>query len=104
MYKSYRLERFLTQYAEENEKIAHENEQIKESYRYVKSPQYQDRFAKENLGKVNPGEKVIVLTTEEPGKKKVEARVETNEDTLLHLRALPPREQWMKYFFGERVL
>ena len=33
---------------------------------YYRSLQYRDKYAKENLGRINPGEKVLILTEKSP--------------------------------------
>ena len=85
---------------------------IEEGYRsleYYKSSQYKDKYAKENLGLVNPGEKVLIIqkptvplnTNEEIS----EMQKEQREAAFLELlRQMPTFEHWKLYFFGKEKL
>lgn len=67
---------------------------------YAKTPQYQEKIAKELLGLRRPGEEVIVLTTETQS---LDGLLPTSPDrTERDLRAgksVP--ERWWLYIFGE---
>ena len=66
---------------------------------YFSSKQFKDKYAKQNLGKVNPGEKKIIFADVEeniffqnPEEKKVKRDITT----------LPNIEQWYLYYFGDQ--
>lgn len=83
------------------------SEQIDQGYldlEYYKSAQFKDRYAKENLGLVRPGEQVLViaqevedevmlsLTSSEPSEQQEAAYFEL-------LRQMPVLEHWKLYLF-----
>ncbi len=85
---------------------------IEEGYRsleYYKSSQYKDKYAKENLGLVNPGEKVLIIqkpsvplnTNEEISEMQKEQR---DAAFLELLRQMPILEHWKLYFFDKEKL
>ncbi len=70
---------------------------------YYHSVQYKDKYAKENIGLVNPGEKIIIITQEV---KPVELRsmdVLTQEEKQAiyeeNLRSIPIIYHWSLFFF-----
>ncbi len=70
---------------------------------YYRSTQYKDKYAKENLGKLNPGESVLIITerTENPGLfpesiTPTEAQEAAFEELL---RQMPVLEHWRLYLF-----
>ncbi|MBU0458000.1 hypothetical protein KJ652_00335 [Patescibacteria group bacterium] len=82
-------------------------ENIAQGYRdleYFKSTQYKDKYAKENLGLVNPGEKVLIiqhpLAIASNGKEASEMQKEQQQAAFLELlRQMPLIEHWKLYFF-----
>lgn len=61
-YRNILFEQTLETIEQENKVIAL---QIDQSYRdlaYFRSDQFKDKYAKENMGKLNPGEKMIIIT------------------------------------------
>jgi cell division protein FtsB len=101
VYKDYKIEQSLLKIKNENVNLFDENETKKEDLFYFSSAQFKDKFAKQNLGKVNPGEKIIVF-----------AEVEENiffenpdeEKKKGDITAYPNIEQWYEYFFGDNYL
>lgn len=85
---------------------------IEQGYRdldYYRSDQYKDKYAKENLGLLNPGEKVLIITEKE------ELPPLSDNENLAHqeqreaayselLRQMPTLEHWKLYLFHrERI-
>lgn len=62
IYGSYQIDQHITNFEAKNEKIRQENLQKLDDYKYYTSEAYIDKIAKQNLGLVNPGEEVVVLT------------------------------------------
>ena len=62
IYGSYQIDQHITNFEAKNEKIRQENLQKLDDYKYYTSEAYIDKNAKQNLGLVNPGEEVVVLT------------------------------------------
>ncbi|HCI03716.1 MAG: hypothetical protein QF755_01115 [Candidatus Peribacteraceae bacterium] len=85
---------------------------IEEGYRsleYFKSSQYKDKYAKENLGLVNPGEKVLIIQKPSvpigTNSEISEMQKEQREAAFLELlRQMPTLEHWKLYFFGKEKL
>lgn len=102
-YRNILFEKTLFDLEAENRKIA---ERIEKSYRdleYGRSNQYKDKFAKENLGKILPGEQLIVITKaqthpfdEEDDALERERREAEYQELLLQM---PTLEHWKLYFF-----
>lgn len=80
-----------------------------EDLEYYRSLQYKDKYAKENLGVVRPGEKVLILTEKLPAPGMTPAQdpafMEEREATYLELlRQMPVLEHWKLFFFHrERI-
>jgi len=80
---------------------------IAQGYRnleYYRSTQYKDKYAKENLGVVRPGEKVLILTEKLPSAATTSAfdpaYAEEREATYMELlRQMPVLEHWKLFFF-----
>ena len=60
-YRNILFEKTLKDLAEENRKIAEGIDQGYRDLEYYRSDQFKDKYAKENLGKINPGEKVLLI-------------------------------------------
>ena len=74
---------------------------------YYRSYQYRDKYAKENLGRVHPGEKVLILTD---GESEV-TYTEDERDSYLeekeaayrqYLENVPVLEHWRMYLFDPK--
>ncbi len=63
VYNTYQVDRYIENFEKENIRIEVENKQRIEDYLYFTSEEYIDKIAKQNLGLVNPGEEVIILTS-----------------------------------------
>ena len=79
-----------------------------EELAYYRSVQYRNKYAKENLGRVNPGEKVLILTNRPtivgadidlPGRRE-------KRDAAYHqyLQKIPVVEHWKLYLFDPEGL
>ncbi len=62
-YRNILFEETLQNMQKDNDKIAMNIRQGYGDLEYYQSEQYKDKFAKENLNKVNAGEKMIIVTT-----------------------------------------
>lgn len=98
-YNSKQIEKYIETLEVENALIAAENDDLESQFEYFSSVQYQERIAKQNLGKVNPGEKVLVIPDD------VElSEVESFEENLIlekerQYAKLPNWQKWTSYFF-----
>ncbi len=108
-YRNVLFERTLEDIKEQNNEI---KSAIARSYGeldYYKSAQYKDKYAKENLGLVNPGEKVLIiqhpLTLRFDNETLSKAQAEQREVAFLELlRQMPVLEHWKLYLFNKDKL
>lgn len=108
-YKNVLFEETLKELASQNEEIAKDIGQGYRELEYYQSEQYKDKFAKENLHRINPGEKVLIITQPPPGLQPLletttqeQERKEAAYQELL--RQMPILEHWRLYLFQrERV-
>jgi len=64
VYNSYQVDNYIANFEGENAKIELENRQKTDDYLYFTSEEYIDKIAKQNLGLVNPGEEVLVISSD----------------------------------------
>ncbi len=64
VYQNYKVDKIIESYRLENKKIEDQIKNKTEEYLYVTSEEYIDKIAKQNLGFVNPGEEIIVLSSD----------------------------------------
>lgn len=104
IYNDYQVNLRLKRYAAENQRISSDNLNKKEEYQYFNSDLFKDKYAKENLNKLNAGEKMIVLP------EKTESFFEENpvmsdkEEKIERIILISNRQQWKEYFFGKDYL
>ena len=80
---------------------------IKKGYQeleYYRSSQFKDKYAKENLNVVQPGEKVLIITEKQhttsiPTEENSTALQEREATYLELLREMPVIEHWKLFFF-----
>jgi hypothetical protein len=99
VYNSYKIDKYIDTFRQENDQIEGENLERTEDYLYFTSNEYIDKIAKQNLGLVNPGEEVIILS---PGA--LDADVSISEDELpdfAKYSGMTVSEQWWFFFFGD---
>ncbi len=103
IYDDYKLETEIEEFEAEIEKLADYANQKPDDLKYLSSDQYKDRYAKENLNLLNPGEKLIILP--------VEKQVVEQGPAILMTDILSPdsvlnktnRQQWWEYYFGKTL-
>jgi cell division protein FtsB len=92
--------RQIEQFQQENERLAAENREFQASLRYLRSPQYSDKWAKEVKGLAQPGERVLLVEFLDAEK----SMFRTDDQDLIEREILlsrPNREQWQIFFLGE---
>lgn len=99
VYNSYQVDEYIETFKEENARIEAENKQKSEDYLYFTSEEYIDKIAKQNLGLVNPGEEVIILSPEVLDEE-INEDVALNDDVARY-SGLSNSEKWWRFFFGE---
>lgn len=100
IYRDYKLETEITDFKEEINSLAEKAGQKPADLKYLQSNEYKDRYAKENLDLLNPGEKLIILP--DPEQNVEQGPVELMTDILSPDSVLnqPNNRQWWEYFFG----
>jgi|GEM_PF-419638 len=103
IYRDYKLETEITSFEDEINDLADKAGQKPSDLKYLQSNEYKDRYAKENLGLLNPGEKIIILP--DPEQKVEQGPVELMTDILSPDSVLnkPNNNQWWEYFFGQTL-
>ncbi|MBN2306521.1 septum formation initiator family protein [Candidatus Peregrinibacteria bacterium] len=103
IYRDYKLETEIEVFKGEIEDLAERTNQKPSDLKYLQSEEYKDRYAKENLGLLNPGEKVIILP--DPDQVVEQGPVELMTDILSPDSVLnkPNNQQWWEYFFGNTL-
>lgn len=105
-YRNILFEQHLAEIGERNDELSDELKKGDEDLAYYRSTQYKDKYAKENLGRLNPGEKMLILT-DEPAPLNVTA-LPTDGDALTAqqeaafdetLRNLPTILHWKLFLF-----
>ncbi len=99
VYNSYKVDRYIQAFQEENDAIDAENQKKAEDYLYFTSPEYIDKIAKQNLNLVNPGEKVIILSADILDDQQGKENAETSE--FAQYAGLSNAKQWWMFFFGD---
>ncbi|MBN2095970.1 hypothetical protein JW752_01055 [Candidatus Peregrinibacteria bacterium] len=101
IYRDYQLEVNIQKFEDEIAQLAGLANQKPKDVEYFQSVQYKDKYAKENLNLLNPGEKLIIIPQED--------RVVKTEKIIIgqydypHVLELPNRNQWWEYFFGRTL-
>ena len=103
-YRNILFERTLTELEGQNRKIAADIDHGYQDLEYFQSDQFKDKYAKENLSKLNPGEKIIIITQLQhnsiPGTPDSSVEQEQREAAYFEiLRQMPVIEHWKLYFF-----
>ena len=109
VYRNILFEQTLKDLEEQNKKIS---TSITAGYRdleYYRSDQYKDKHAKENLGFVNPGERLLLInkTPSKPFLPPSDPALtrETQEATYQEiLRQMPTIEQWRLFLFYQEKI
>lgn len=108
-YRNVLFEETLKELAGQNEEIAKDIGNGYRALEYYQSDQYKDKFAKENLHRINPGEKVLIITEQPAGLQPLleSAAQERDRKEAAYqelLRQMPILEHWRLYLFHrERV-
>ena len=98
IYNSYQVDKYIEKFETENTLIEDENRQKTDDYLYFTSEEYIDKIAKQNLGLVNQGEEVIILSPDALGG---EDEIEDfDEEGFVPYLELPNSKQWLNFFFN----
>ncbi len=104
-YRNILFEQTLYDIEQENERIAGAINLGYGDLEYYRSAQYKDKYAKENLGKLNPGEKLIIITPDPNARQPFTQTGSTEQDRrdaayFELLQQMPVIEHWQLFLFG----
>lgn len=108
-YRNILFEETLRGLEQRNKDIASQIDRQYAELEYVHSDQFKDKFAKENLNRINPGEKVLLLTRipQDPLVPRAEDATERERREAAYvelLQQMPVIEQWKLYLFHKNTL
>lgn len=100
VYNSYQIDKYIENFELENEAIAQENQKKNEDFLYFTSEEYIDKIAKQNLGLINSGEEVIVLSQDVLNA--VDGQILDEEgDVAVRNNEKSNVKNWGEFFFGD---
>lgn len=99
-YKSHQIDIYIEDFEEENQRIEEENQKLAAEFDYVTSEAYIDKILKQNKGLINPGEEVIIITSNE---NQVGEEDDLNLETISKrdLEKLSNTEKWRIFIFED---
>ncbi len=98
VYNSYLVDRYVDTFKEENLQIELENKAKTQDYLYFTSEEYIDKIAKQNLGLINPGEEIIILSSDVIDAGFDDATVDDLPDYARYDGDSIPRQWWNLFF------
>jgi len=109
-YRNVLFEQLLIDMEHKNQELQANIAQGHRQLEYYRSVQYKDRYAKENLDRINTGEKILILTdtsqqeTDIYSVEEGSAQEQQEAAYLELLRQMPVMEHWKLYFFRRESL
>jgi len=108
-YRNILFEQTLSDIEEQNARIAQSIEHGYGDLEYYRSPQFKDKYAKENLGKLNPGEKLIIISPDLNGHGQLSQSGSTDQERreaayFELLQQMPVIEHWQLFLFQRAKL
>jgi len=103
IYRDYKLESEIQRFEAHIDDLADLVRQKPEDVEYFASMEYKDRYAKENLNLLNPGEKLIIIPEEERIVEQGPVELMTDKFDLLSIIGKSSPVQWKEYFFGQTL-
>lgn len=100
VYNSYQVDKLIAQFEDENALIEEENRRKNEDYLYFTSEEYIDKIAKQNLGLINNGEEVIILSPEVLADTTSESVEGEQGEFAGGYSNKSNTQQWWEFFFG----
>jgi cell division protein FtsB len=99
IYSSYQIDKYITTFEKENAQIENENRQKNDDYLYFTSEEYIDKIAKQNLGLVNRGEEIIIVSPEVLAQD-TEQIEGTDTGDYAKSSGVSNTKEWWDFFFG----
>ena len=103
IYRDYKLETEMELFEAEINDLADLANQKPGDLKYLQSDEYKDRYAKENLNLLNPGEKLLILPREDQVVKQGPVTLMTELLSPNSVLNKPHQVQWWEYFFGRTL-
>lgn len=98
IYGTYKIDQYIKQYERDNTILERDNLKKNEDYLYFTSEEYIDKIAKQNLGLINSGEEVIILSAEVLDEDRIFNDSNIAPEVQGFLKLSKPR-QWWSFFF-----
>ena len=100
VYNSYLVDSYINGFEDENTLLVAENRGKTEDYLYFTSEEYIDKIAKQNLGLVNPGEEVIIISTDSLtyDTKTLESGDSLEDSDLIRIETRTNPQLWLDFF------
>ena len=103
-YRNILFDTHLVDIAQQNDALQKHIEDEQSDLDYYRSTQFKDKYAKETLGRLNPGEKLLIITQKPPSTDvstgpdftPTEEQAAAFEETL---RQMPVYQHWELYLF-----
>ncbi|MFC1655288.1 septum formation initiator family protein [Patescibacteria group bacterium] len=102
-YNSHQIDKYITDFENENERIRKENESLIEEFDYVTSESFIDKILKQNKGLTNPGEEVIIIASN-TGVNGDDAEAEFDAYGKRNIGKLSNMEKWKVFIFEDNPL
>jgi hypothetical protein len=103
IYRDYKLESQIQRFEADINDLADLAHQKPEDVEYFASEQYKDRYAKENLNLLNPGEKLIIIPEEKRVTEQGPVELMTEKFDPMSIFGKSNPTQWREYFFGQTL-
>ncbi len=102
-YRNILFDTHLQEIAKQNDLLEQRIEEEQGDLDYYRSAQFKDKYAKETLGRLNPGEKVLIITQEPSPEISASPDVSFSEQQTAEfeetLRQMPVYLHWRLYLF-----
>ncbi|MBN2087391.1 septum formation initiator family protein [Candidatus Peregrinibacteria bacterium] len=103
IYRDYKLESEIQKFEADINNLADLANTKPEDVEYFASVEYKDRYAKENLNLLNPGEKLIIIPEEDRVVEKGAVNLMTDKKGSASVLGMSNPQQWREYFFGQTL-
>ncbi|MCD6109315.1 septum formation initiator family protein [bacterium] len=101
-YKSHQIDIYIEDFEKENERISQENKKLAGEFDYVTSDAYIDKILKQDKGLINPGEDMIVISSDPLLGEKTNTDNETSSKR--DLNNLSNIDKWKIFIFEDNAL
>lgn len=103
-YRNILFDEHLVEIGRQNDELARQIQEERSDLDYYRSAQYKDKYAKETLGRLTPGEKALVIT-QQPKTPELSTSIEftpTEQQQAAYeetLREMPVYQHWELFLF-----